>query len=210
MAREWRTATASDLARGGALEILRAVPDTRESRDETWRARHAHRPVLTGHDIARGLPASGQLASLPIESAPVIAAGDVLVRALAEEHGLMTRVADDADAGALLGHDVHLLRADAARLDPWFLAGFLGSEDNLATASTGSTILHIQPGRLRVPLLPLEEQRRYGEAFRHIHELRSAARAAADLAEQTGRVLVAGLAAGALLPPDGRGHGQSG
>ncbi|WP_282693291.1 N-6 DNA methylase [Streptomyces sp. CC208A] len=195
-ARPWRTATASDLARGGALTLLRTVPDAKD------RGVSTAAPVLTGADIARGTGPSGDPAELRAEAAPVIAAGDVLVRAIAGGTGPMARVADEQDAGALLGPQVHLLRPDPARLDSWFLAGFVGSEENVAGASTGSTVLHVTPGRLRVPLLPLDQQRRYGEAFRHVHELRARARRAARLAEETAALLTAGLTAGALLPTE--------
>ncbi|MGQ4427941.1 SAM-dependent methyltransferase, partial [Streptomyces violaceoruber] len=87
----------------------------------------------------------------------------------------------------------------------WFLAGFLGAEENIAGASTGSTTLTVNPGRLRVPLLPLEEQRRYGEAFRHVHGLRAEAQRATRLAEETARLLVSGLTGGQLLPTPGDG-----
>ncbi|WP_426367183.1 N-6 DNA methylase [Streptomyces sp. E-08] len=197
--REWRTATASDLARGGALTLLRTAPDAKDSRGVVGAG--ATGPVLTGMDIARGTAPSGDPADLRTDAAPVVAAGDVLVRAVASGGGPMARVAALDDAGALLGHQVHLFRPDPARLDPWFLAGFLETEENIAGASTGSTILNITPGRLRVPLLPLEEQRRYGEAFRRVHELRAEALRAARLAEETARLLTGGLTGGALLPP---------
>ncbi|MGC5413112.1 N-6 DNA methylase, partial [Streptomyces sp. DT225] len=83
--------------------------------------------------------------------APLVATGDVLVRAVAGGNGAMARVADERDAGALLGPQVHLFRPDPARLDAWFLAGFLGSAANIAAASTGRTVVHVSPGRLRVP-----------------------------------------------------------
>ena len=54
---------------------------------------------------------------------------------------------------------------------------------------------------MRVPLLPLEEQRRYGRAFRRLHELRSAARQAGEAAEEAAELLAEGLTSGALLPP---------
>ncbi|MCH0538159.1 N-6 DNA methylase [Streptomyces sp. MUM 203J] len=198
-ARDWRTATASDLARGGALTLLRTVPDTKAPEPE---GADPAAPVLTGADIARGTGPTGDPAELgsATATAPVIAAGDVLVRAVAGGTGPMARVADEADAGALLGPQVHLLRPDPARLDSWFLAGFVGSAENVAGASTGSTVLHVAPGRLRVPLLPLEEQRRYGEAFRHVHDLRARARRAARLAEDAAALLTDGLTGGALLP----------
>ncbi|MFF9686546.1 N-6 DNA methylase [Streptomyces sp. NPDC014623] len=193
--RVWRTATASDLSRGGALTLLRTAPDSKGSAGAA-----SVTAVLTGMDIARGTEPSGDPSGLRADSAPVIAAGDVLVRAVAGGSGAMARVADDADTGALLGHQVHLFRPDPARLDPWFLAGFLGSEENIASASTGSTVLHVSPGRLRVPLLPLEEQRRYGDAFRRVHALRTEAARATELAEETARLLVGGLTGGGLVP----------
>ncbi|WP_327262952.1 N-6 DNA methylase [Streptomyces sp. NBC_01232] len=203
-AREWRTATVSDLARGGALTVLRAAaPGTRGSKGSGGPA--VERPVLAARDIAAGNPPSGTAVDIHTDAAQPVAAGDVLVRAVAGggDAAAMTRVADDRDAGALLGQHIHLLRPDPARLDPWFLAGFLGAEDNIASASTGSSLVHVTPGRLRVPLLPLEEQRRYGEAFRRVHELRAAARRTADLAADTAATLTTGLTAGVLLPPAG-------
>ncbi|MGW5201565.1 N-6 DNA methylase [Streptomyces spiralis] len=202
-AREWRTATASDLARGGALTLLRTVPEGARGRAEDEgrsEEQGSARAVLTGSDIARGSGPTGDTTELRSETAPVIAVGDVLVRAVVSGDGSMARVAGEEDAGALLGLHVHLFRPDPARLDPWFLAGFLGAEENIAGASTGSTVLTVSPGRLRVPLLPLEEQRRYGEAFRHVHELRAEARRATLLAEETARLLAGGLTGGQLLP----------
>ncbi|GAA2423331.1 N-6 DNA methylase [Streptomyces glaucus] len=205
-AREWRTATAADLARGGALTLLRTQPDSVRARAQAagggtgGGGRPGARAVLTGSDIATGSGPTGDPAGLYDDAAPVVAVGDVLVRAVASADGPMARVAGEEDAGALLGHQVHLFRPDPARLDAWFLAGFLGAEENIAGASTGSTALTVSPGRLRVPLLPLEEQRRYGEAFRHVHELRAAARRASRLAEETARLLTGGLTGGQLLP----------
>ncbi|WP_093656788.1 N-6 DNA methylase [Streptomyces radiopugnans] len=205
-AREWRTATASDLARGGALALLRSQPESARTRTQApgggtgGGGRPGTRAVLTASDIATGSGPTGDPAGLHDDTAPVIAAGDVLVRAIASTGGPMARVAGEEDAGALLGPHVHLFRPDPARLDPWFLAGFLGAEENIAGASTGSTILTVNPGRLRVPLLPLEEQRRYGEAFRHVHELRAEARRAVLLAQETARLLASGLTGGQLLP----------
>ncbi|MGW1730029.1 N-6 DNA methylase [Streptomyces sp. NPDC001999] len=202
-AREWRTATVSDLARGGALTVVRAAtPGTRGSKGPA--APTVDRPVLTAQDISAGNPPSSGAVDIRPDAAQPVVAGDVLVRAVAGggDAAVMTRVADDQDAGALLGPHIHLLRPDPARLDPWFLAGFLGAEDNIASASTGSTLVHVTPGRLRVPLLPLEEQRRYGEAFRRVYELRAAVRRTANLAAGTAAILTTGLTAGVLLPPD--------
>ncbi|PPS88073.1 N-6 DNA methylase [Streptomyces sp. MH60] len=206
--REWRTATASDLSRGGALTLLRPVPDGARPRTHAasdGSRRPVVRAVLTGSDIATGAGPTGEPTELYDDTSPVIAVGDVLVRAVASTDGPMTRVAGEQDAGALPGPHVHLFRPDPARLDAWFLAGFLGAEENIAGASTGSTVLMVNPGRLRVPLLPLEEQRRYGEAFRHVHGLRAEAQRATRLAEETAGLLVGGLTGGQLLPSPGDG-----
>ncbi|MFF5157552.1 N-6 DNA methylase [Streptomyces sp. NPDC000348] len=205
-AREWRTATVADLARGGALKVLRAVPvppramaaEAEAAAEGTYNGER--RPTLTGGDIARGTGPTGQLLDVQAEQTPEIAVGDILVRNLVGGTGPVARVAGEAEAGALLGAGVHLFRPDPARLDPWFLFGFLSSEANLAGASTGSSTLHLTPGRLRVPLLPLAEQRRYGEAFRHVEALREQARSAKDLAEETARLVSGGLTGGQLVP----------
>jgi hypothetical protein len=205
-AREWRTATVSDLARGGALKVLRTVPVSPRSEQaepdsgDADTAGAGRRPVLTGRDINTGTGPTGQASDAQAEQMPVIAEGDVLVRGLVGGSGPMARVAGDAEAGALLGAGVHLFRPDPARLDPWFLLGFLSSEANLAGASTGSSTLHVTPGRLRVPLLPLEEQRRYGAAFRHVEHLREQARRARDAAEDVARLVSGGLTGGQLVP----------
>ncbi|MEU2976996.1 N-6 DNA methylase [Streptomyces hirsutus] len=205
-AREWRTATVSDLARGGAVKVLRAVPVSPRAMAAELEGAEAgpdggeRRPALTGGDIARGSGPTGQVLDVQAEQMPEIAEGDVLVRNLVGGTGPVARVAGEAEAGALLGAGLHLFRPDPARLDPWFLLGFLSSEANLAGASTGSSTLHLAPGRLRVPLLPLAEQQRYGEAFRHVHALRAEAQRATRLAEETARLLSGGLTGGQLLP----------
>ncbi|WP_217166431.1 N-6 DNA methylase [Streptomyces sp. AC512_CC834] len=211
-AREWRTATVSDLARGGALTLLRTVLETARGRGggEDGGGAAADRPVLTGSDIARSSGPTGDAQKLGGATVPVIVTGDVLVRAVASGGGPMARVASEEEADVLLGTQVHLFRPDPARLDAWFLAGFLGAEDNIAGASTGSTVLNVSPGRLRVPLLPLEEQRRYGEAFRRVHELRAEAARATRLAGDTARLLAGGLTGGQLLPSRGAGGGGGG
>ncbi|WP_433340627.1 N-6 DNA methylase [Streptomyces sp. CA-253872] len=195
--RTWRTAMVADLVRGGALTLLRTVPDYKGPGDEPP---GPPVPLLTAQDIEVGTGPTGNRAAFPTSFAPVIETGDVLVRALAGGTGPMSRVAGEAEAGAALGPQIHLLRPDPARLDSWFLAGFVGSEENIAGASTGSTVLHVAPGRLRVPLLPLDEQRRVGEAFRQVADLRERAGEAARLAEETAALLSSGFTDGALLP----------
>lgn len=166
----------------------------------TWR-------TATVADLLRGealalfrAPAAGRGASSAGAEVP-IEVGDVVLPELLHQGGT-ARVADARDAGLPLGRHRYLLRPDPARLDPWFLAGFLSAEDNLTAASSGSTVVRVDPRRLRVPLLPLAEQQRYGRAFRQLNAVRVAADLANRLADESARTLAAGLTGGALLPPD--------
>lgn len=195
--RTWRTVTVADLARGHALTVHRTA---RAGRDSGATSDHTGRAVLTGRDVATGSRASGTADDGTLVNAVVVEEGDVLLPAIGGRQ-VTARVADTQDAGVLLGPHVHLFRPDPERLDSWFLAGFLAAKDNVSSASVGSTAVQIQAQRLRLPLLPLADQRCYGEAFRRLHELSAATRRAADLAERTTDLLTTGLTSGALLPP---------
>lgn len=168
----------------------------------------AHRD--RGADLLRGgaltlLRAGSNRKSEPPEEVEV-QAGDVIVPELLHSPPHATRVAEASDAGAPLNRHLCLLRPDPARLDSWFLAGFLGADQNRQAAATGSSIVRVDIRRLRVPLLPLAEQRRYGEAFRRLAALRAAAETTGQLANEIARTLAAGLTTGALLPPDDNEH----
>jgi hypothetical protein len=128
--------------------------------------------------------------------------GDVILPEIRGSGSQPARVADARESGQALGRNLCLLRPDPQRLDPWFLAGFLAAEDNINSATTGTTVVRVDARRLRVPLMPIDEQRRYGDAFQHLHTLREAAETAARLAEETARTLASGLTGGALLPPE--------
>ncbi|MFG2843842.1 N-6 DNA methylase [Kitasatospora sp. NPDC048296] len=213
--REWRTATVADLTRGGALVVVRAAAlgSGRDSKGGGVAAEGIDlQPVLTARDVLNGSAPSGTTGDAHPDTSQTIAEGDVLLRAVSSPGtaGLMTRVADEGDAGALLGSALHLLRPDPSRLDPWFLAGFLGAADNITAASTGTTMVQVNPARLRVPLMPLTEQRHYGGAFRRAYQLRAAAHRAAALATEAANAVTAGLTVGALLPPMSGDQHQSG
>ncbi|MEU4773952.1 N-6 DNA methylase [Micromonospora sp. NPDC023644] len=200
--RSWRTASVADLLRGAALTLLRAPAAIRSSSSPALADSEAPR-TLTARDVVSRRPASGAGEENPSDEDVSIEAGDVILPEMLHEGASTARVADARDAGNILGRHLHLLRPDPARLDPWFLAGFLAAEDNLSAASSGTTVVRIDPRRLRIPLLPLAEQQRYGKAFRQLHALRVAADIANRLADETARTLSAGLTGGALLPPEG-------
>ncbi|MFD0803014.1 SAM-dependent methyltransferase, partial [Streptomonospora algeriensis] len=158
--------------------------------------------VLTEEDVARCRSASGSGAELAGAGTVAIKQGDVLLPEVLRGGTVQVRVADAADAHCLLGRNVLLLRPDADRFDPWFLAGFLADRGNVRASTTGTSVIRIDPRRLRVPLLEPGEQRRYGAAFRRLHTVRTTARHAAGLAEEATRALTTGLATGLLEPPE--------
>lgn len=193
----WRTVTVSDLVKGGALQVLL----TRPSRDDSPAESHIGRPLLTGADLARGGPPSKVVDDDTTMPVVVIEQGDVLLPQLrmSRDQGVGAQVAGDDYAGAAISSHVILLRPDPSRLDAWFLAGFASGPDN-AAAMQGATTIRVVPQRLRIPLLPLTEQRRYGAMFERLHRLRRAARRADESAARTTALLATGLTAGALEP----------
>ncbi|QDQ11249.1 N-6 DNA methylase [Streptomyces spectabilis] len=210
--RDWRTATVEDLLRGGALSLLRTAPGSRRTRSgqplPQPEPELGGRPTLTATDVMKNQPASGTEADLPTGTAlPLLQGGDVLLtEMLRVGRGAAARVVEPGEADCFLGPHLLLFRPDRRRLDPWFLAEFLSAEQNVNAAATGTSIVRVDPRRLRVPLLPLAEQQRYGAAFRCLHELRTTARRADQAAEDLTRLLGTGLTGGALLPD---GHGTA-
>jgi hypothetical protein len=126
--RSWRTATVADLARGSALTAYRAA---RAGQDRELPAGHTGRTV---RDMTVGTRASGSAEDRALPHAVLIEAGDVLLPGVGGRP-VTARVADEQDAGSLLGFNIHLFRPDPERLDPWFLAGFPAAKDNISSAS---------------------------------------------------------------------------
>ncbi|MFC4127220.1 N-6 DNA methylase [Nocardia rhizosphaerae] len=188
------TATVGDLERGGAVRLVATTT-------EAAAADAPQRPVLSGRDLLSGRGPSGLTtagASLPTE---LIREGDVLVSRFRDDHGAArgARVADGADVGAVPGAGVIVFRTDPTRMDPWFFAGFIGSPDN-AAAMFGSTTIRLDPARLRIPILRLDEQQHYGRAFRKLHLLRVAATQTSEAALRAAELIGTGLTAGVLAP----------
>ncbi|MCY0951863.1 N-6 DNA methylase [Streptomyces sp. H27-S2] len=161
-------------------------------------------PVLTVRDVLAGRGPSGALAATADE--PVLTApGDVLVPvaggASTAGGACGVRVVGADCAGAVPGRGLHLLRPDPGVLDPWFLAGFLrGTANNRRASSHASTATRLDVRRLRLPRLPLAQQRRYGDRFRALAEFEDALRQAGRLGEQLVQGLYDGLADGTVTP----------
>lgn len=198
----WRFVTVAHLATHGQLQWFRAAPQGTES------PAGDHRRVLTARDVATGNPASGTMDVAPADPVEVHE-GDVLMPAMRSDRGggRGARVATSEDAGTVLGRHVHALRVDRNRLDPWFLAGFLTGAENISATRTST--VRFDASRLRIPVLSLDEQRRYGTLFRQLFLLRSAARRASDAADEAAELITTGLTAAALQPGAeyGREHG---
>lgn len=195
--KSWRFVTIADLANHGQLEWIRSEQPSGEPPE----FENADR-VLTALDIANGGPASGTTASAATAQLVRIELGDVLIPAVRSDRtgGRSARVAGAADTGAIRGPHIHTLRVDRDRLDPWFLAGFLTGAENVSATRTST--IRFDPSRLRIPVLGLAEQQRYGELFRQLFDLRTAARRATAAAEHVAELITTGLTAGALAPED--------
>ncbi|MFG2650854.1 N-6 DNA methylase [Streptomyces sp. NPDC048436] len=184
--------TVGELARSGAL-LLRTgtgsgVPGI---------------PVLTEHDLLAGTAPTGSADASDAPGGPTDSVltepGDVVIPMTGG--GTAARVVDETTAGAVLGRGLTLLRPDPAALDPWFLAGFLrGTANNRQASSYASTAARLDVRRLRLPRLPLEGQRRYGERFRALAAFEDSLRLAGRLGEQLVRGLHDGLTDGTLPP----------
>jgi type I restriction-modification system DNA methylase subunit/transposase-like protein len=154
--------------------------------------------ILLGQDLARAVPpsATGEVIADELRN-PAIREGDVLVPAVARR--LTARVAAGKDVGAYLSPTVYLIRPDTSILDPWFLAGFLSSSDGglqaARLAATVSDHFRFEPRKVRIPLIPIEAQRAYGESFRRLWDFARTLRATHDEGVGLVRDLVDALAA---------------
>ncbi|WP_406096196.1 N-6 DNA methylase [Streptomyces sp. NBC_01013] len=184
----WPLTTVGELARAGALQLRTGGSGTGAG------------PVLTEHDVLGSAAPSGSLpADGPHEEPMVVQAGDVVVPVLGG--GSVTRVIDEATAGAALGRNLQLLRPDPAALDPWFLAGFLrGTANNRRASSYASTATRLDARRLQLPRLPLAEQQRYGERFRTLAAFEDALRLAGRLGGRLVQGMYDGLTDGTVTP----------
>ncbi|MFC7716515.1 N-6 DNA methylase [Nonomuraea recticatena] len=170
--------TIGELVKAGLVTILQAPPRMTLDGGEV--------PVLTADDVERGAGASG--ATNPEAGLVAVEPGDVVATYATAR--VITA------AGAVLGPQLTLYRADQRRVDPHFLAGFLRSAG--ARVPAGSS--RVDARRTRLPRLSLAEQRAYGEAFRRLATMEDALREATALGETLIRLGHEGLADGRLHP----------
>lgn len=194
------TVTVGDLLRAGAV-TMRAGQQPVDGAVRTGDAPDDAVPVLTVTDVLAGVRPSGWLPA-PEASAgetagtlTVTVPGEVVVVGAYRAFGAWV----DTGAPTVLGSQLFALRVDPALLDPWFLAGCLRAPANARQAGThASTSSRIDVRRLQVLRLPLEEQRRHGEAFRRLTAFERSLREAGTVGGELVNGLTDGIAAGRL------------
>jgi hypothetical protein len=177
--RPFAVSTIGELIRAGVLTVRHAPARLPADAGDVL--------VLTADDLAAGTPPSGRTTADP--GLVDVAAGDVVASVLGAARVL-------TEGGAVLGPYLARYRVDPRQLDPDFLAGLLRAAE--PAASGGSS--RIDARRLAVPRLPLDQQRRYGAAFRELTALGDTLRAAAAAGETLMRLGFDGLVAGHLRP----------
>ena len=151
-------------------------------------------PELVAGDVGFASTTVGELAksgalSIGHSTEHQLLPGDVVASRLGE-----VRVV--AEIGESLQPQWARYRVDPQRLDAEFLAGVLRAAGG--RLPTGSSRMDVR--RTVVPRLPIEQQRRYGQAFAELDRLARAAREAAEVAQRLARLGCEGLVDGQLRP----------
>lgn len=136
-----------------------------------------------------------------------VAVGDILVSVLGGALGQARVVAEgDPAVGTPPGRGTAVVRTDPARLDPWFVAGYLRSDTVARQAvSHASTSSRMDLRKAPLPRLPLERQRGYAETFRRIAEFGDVLRQAGDSGVRLAQGITDALAEGTVVPPGNAG-----
>lgn len=87
------------------------------------------------------------------------------------------------------------------QLDTDYLNGFLRSSANNRRSTTASGTFRTDTRGARIPQMGIEDQRRYGAAFRSLVEFERLVRDLTELGERAATLARDGLTGGALLPP---------
>jgi predicted RNA methylase len=193
--------TVADLDRAGALDHRAGQPLSAGLRDGDGAPPEAV-PVLTVAALmvsgrAQAWLSGDDVASYRADGRALTIAdsGDVLVVGVERAFGAWVHTGEPL----VLGPQIHMLRADLALLDPWFLAGCLRASANVRQASThASTSARIDVRKLQVLQLPLAQQVPYGRAFHALADLESALAGVAQVGAGLIRTVSDRLAGGGL------------
>ncbi|MFE8013075.1 N-6 DNA methylase [Streptomyces antibioticus] len=113
--------------------------------------------------------------------------------------GATTSVADLARAGLVAYNGPEPVSA-SEQLDTDYLQGFLRSSANVRRSTSASGTYRFDGRGSRVPRMGIDEQRRYGTAFRALTAFEEGMRKVDELSRQLAEVARDGLATGALTP----------
>ncbi|GEL18367.1 N-6 DNA methylase [Pseudonocardia asaccharolytica] len=183
--RELPMTTLGELTKAGVVELLQAP--IRTTLDE------GDLPVLTVKDVTARRGPTGRTREQP--GIVLLQPGDVVAPAMA---GRDMAVRVITEPGAVLGPRLLSFRADPDRLDPYFLAGFLSIAGSSSATRGTSALSRTDARRVPIPLLPPDEQRGYGEAFRRLFAFSDALRRSTKAGEALIRLGFEGLAGGRL------------
>ncbi|GHI97168.1 N-6 DNA methylase [Streptomyces olivaceus] len=116
-------------------------------------------------------------------------------------HGATTSVADLARAG-LVAYEGQEPVSASEQLDTDYLQGFLRSSANTRRSTSASGTYRFDGRGSRVPRMGIEDQRRYGSAFRTLSAFEDGMREIDELSRRLAEVARDGLATGALAPEE--------
>jgi hypothetical protein len=154
------------------------------------------RPLRTVSVTIAELERVGSLTVRPRDSTP--RRGDVLLRTHGRPPVVATGTAAD-DAGV-----AQVMEIDETRLDADFVAVFLRADvAAMPTANTLGAVNRDDLRRCRIPRMPLDAQRRYGQEFHRLQELEAALQALAGVGGKVIDQTIHGLISGTLVPERG-------
>lgn len=161
-------ATLGELERAGALRIV-AGRNLRHEDTSHGTAPSDALPLLTQQGMADGEDEQPWIVPTPgDDELPTVERGDVVM--VGTTRAFDVRIHDDGPAA--LASPLLALRVAPDKLDPWYLAGCLRAPGNAQRAGGhASASSRVDPRRLAIPRLPLEDQRRLGDVFRQVAEL---------------------------------------
>lgn len=113
--------------------------------------------------------------------------------------GATTNVADLARAG-LVAYDGQEPVSASEQLDTDYLRGFLHSSANARRSTSASGTYRFDGRGARIPRMGIDDQRRYGSAFRALSAFEEGMREVEELSRQLAEVARDGLATGGLAP----------
>ncbi|AXG81280.1 N-6 DNA methylase [Streptomyces paludis] len=192
-----RTTTVGELIRAGALTLRTGQQPTVQPAPASDLFPGTGVPVLTVPDVLYDGRPGGWLPAEAADAPSAVLAepGDVVV--VGVSRGFSAWVHQGPPM--LLGPQLHALRAAPERLDPWFLAGCLRAPSNGRQAGThASSTSRVDVRKLQVLQMPLGEQQRHSEAFRHLADFESLLNRLDILGKEIVHDLSDGLVAGRL------------